>query len=367
MKKYRNTILTLLANLSLCAVVVYLFGNYCFLRTAACPHLYKEYLSGVLVLAMAYVNALLLFPRFFNGGRLRAYFSWTVVCSLAFSILEMALVFSEVYPALCEQFPGEAIRHLVHESILVFSRNAAISAIVFCACIIPFLGKQIRNRDRILLKDFSSVSAKDNDNKDITVHLNSISFFQQSQNYTKIHLADGTSLYRYGSLKQLCRLICTDYAVQISRDTIVPYGNIKGFTESYVTVKFSPDKKDIPITDQYRSSAMKEIQSHVSIRDTKRSAPKRPRKKTKGQNKKEMQIQSIIDYISEHPLCPASDIQKYRRVSAATVNRILAQLKQDGLVEYIGSRRSGGYQIVQLQEQTTQSDKNPLLVEEGES
>lgn len=138
MKKYRKTILMLLANLSLCAVVVHLFGNYCFLRTAACPHLYKEYLSGVLVLAMAYVNTLLLFPRFFNGGRLRAYFSWTVVCSLAFSILEMALVFSEVYPALCEQFPGEAVRHLVHESFLVFSRNAAISAFVFCACIIPF-------------------------------------------------------------------------------------------------------------------------------------------------------------------------------------------------------------------------------------
>ena len=347
MKKYRKTVLTLLANLLLCTVVVYLFGNNCFLRTAACPHLYKEYLSGVLVIAMVYINALLLFPLFFKDGRLKAYFLWTIVCSSAFSILEMALIFPEVFPALCGQFPGASVKHFVYESFLVFSRNAAISASVFCACVIPFLSKQIRNQDRILLKDFSSISAKGIDNKDITVHLNSISFFQQNQNYTKIHLADGTYLFRYGSLKQLCQLICTDYAVQISRDTIVPYGNIKGFSESYVTVKFPHGNKDISITEQYKSSAMKELQSHVSIREPKRSDPKHPHTKTKGLSKKELQIQSSIDYISEHPLCPASDIQKYRRVSTATVNRILAQLKQDGLIEYVGSKKTGGYRVVE--------------------
>ena len=358
MKNYRKTILTLLANLSLCAIVVYLFGNYCFLRTAACPHLYKEYLSGILILAMVYINAFLLFPLFFKEGRLQAYFLWTIACSLVFSILEMSLIFPEVYPTLREQFSGEAARHFVYESFLVFSRNTAISASVFCSCVIPFLSRQIRNHDTILLKDFSSIRAKGNDKKDITVHLNSISFFQQNQNYTEIHLTDGTRLFRYGSLKQLGQLICTNYAVQISRDTIVPYGNIKCFAESHVTVKFSPDKMDIPITDQYKSSAIKEIQYHVSIEETKRSELKNPRKKKKDLSKKEMQIQSIVDYISEHPLCPASDIQKYRRISNATINRILKQLKQDGLIEYVGSKKTGGYRAVDKQPDGINAEEN---------
>lgn len=106
---------------------------------------------------------------------------------------------------------------------------------------------------------------------------------------------------------------------------------------------------------------MKEILSHVSVGDTERSASKRPRKKTKGQSKKEIQIQSIVDYISEHPLCPATEIQKYRRVSSATVNRILAQFKAEGIVEYIGSRRSGGYQLVEHRGQTPPPEQNSPL------
>jgi hypothetical protein len=346
MRNYRKTILSLLANLLFCFVVVFLFGNYCFIRTAACPHLYKEYLSGVLALAMVYINALLIFPVLMEG-RLRAYILWNVVCTFAFSFQEMAMVFPDVFPNLHYQFPDEAVKHFVFESFLVFLRTAAISASVFCVQVIPFLSKQIQNRDKILLKDFSSISAKDNDNKELTVHLNSISFFQQNKNHTQIYLADGSNLLRYGSLKRLCQLICADYAVQISRDTVVPYGNIKSFTESYVSVKFSPDKMDLFVTDQYKSSALKNLQNHVSIRETKQSEKKQPHRKTTCQSKKELQMQSIIDYISEHPLCPASDIQKYRRISTATVNRILAQLKQDGLIEYVGSKKTGGYRVVE--------------------
>lgn len=30
-----------------------------------------------------------------------------------------------------------------------------------------------------------------------------------------------------------------------------------------------------------------------------------------------------------------------------SLNRILAQLKQDGLIEYVGSKRTGGYRVVE--------------------
>ena len=35
------------------------------------------------------------------------------------------------------------------------------------------------------------------------------------------------------------------------------------------------------------------------------------------------------------------------QVSLSTVNRILAQLKADGLIEYAGSKKTGGYRTVE--------------------
>ena len=34
-------------------------------------------------------------------------------------------------------------------------------------------------------------------------------------------------------------------------------------------------------------------------------------------------------------------------LSVATVNRILKQLKQDGLIEYVGSKKTGGYRVTE--------------------
>ncbi|MBR6174062.1 MAG: MarR family transcriptional regulator [Bacteroidales bacterium] len=57
--------------------------------------------------------------------------------------------------------------------------------------------------------------------------------------------------------------------------------------------------------------------------------------------------QMVLSFISEHPDCKGSDIADHLHVSLSTVNRILAQLKAEGLVEYVGSKKTGGYQAVE--------------------
>ena len=55
-------------------------------------------------------------------------------------------------------------------------------------------------------------------------------------------------------------------------------------------------------------------------------------------------VHIVAEFISDHPGCKGSDIAEHFHVSLTTVNRILAQLKAEGLVEYVGSKKTGGYQ-----------------------
>ena len=64
-------------------------------------------------------------------------------------------------------------------------------------------------------------------------------------------------------------------------------------------------------------------------------------------NQRKQQRDILLEYIRKHPNCSATDIKKNRRISQSTVNRILAQLKKEGLIEYVGSKKTGGYKVVE--------------------
>ena len=356
MKNHVRILLIVVGHFFFALVVVLLFGNFCFLRTTACPHLYKEYLSGVLVVALCYVNAFLLFPKLFEEGRMTEYLAWTFVGVLLSSFVEMAMILPDTFPTLNEQFPHSyALRIACTETFFVFMRNIAISSGVFCIKAIPFFYKQTLDRDRTLLYDFNTIRAKDSNNQKTTIHISAISFCQQKQNYNIIHLLNGNILFRYGSLGQLSNLICPDYAIQVSRDTIVTYGSIVNFSASEVTVKLQTNYMSFTVSEKYMDSVLKQGQLHVLNQENDKSETLK-KNNAKHDGRKKNSAQGILNYIAAHPDCPASDIQRYRRISPSTVNRILKQLKDEGLIEYVGSKKTGGYRICQkstAQDQTS--------------
>lgn len=55
----------------------------------------------------------------------------------------------------------------------------------------------------------------------------------------------------------------------------------------------------------------------------------------------------IYFYIKLYSGCKLKEIATEMNLSVATVNRILKQLKQDGLIEYVGSKKTGGYRVTE--------------------
>jgi len=54
----------------------------------------------------------------------------------------------------------------------------------------------------------------------------------------------------------------------------------------------------------------------------------------------------IYDFIKKNPLVKTADIELFNNKSKATIERYLKILKDNGLIEYIGSDKTGGYKVV---------------------
>jgi predicted HTH transcriptional regulator len=75
---------------------------------------------------------------------------------------------------------------------------------------------------------------------------------------------------------------------------------------------------------------------------------KKKKKKTKtkvlsANNEKTKEVHQLI---ADNPEISAVKISEQTFISQSTVNRVLAQLKKEGLIEYVGSKKTGGYRVV---------------------
>ena len=66
MNNQRSTFSHLMTHALIAAILVMFFGNFCRMRTIAWPCLYKEYLSGVLVVVLPFLNIYVIYPRFYR-------------------------------------------------------------------------------------------------------------------------------------------------------------------------------------------------------------------------------------------------------------------------------------------------------------
>ncbi len=335
-----------------CICLILFFGRNCILRQAAFQHIYKEYLSGIAVLFIVYINRLVLFPKLYAKARSLEYILATFFSVLVAFLFEMALVAPEIMDYMHSLYPSHKIlTYLTMDGFFVFLRDLSFALASFSLQAFLYYKGLNQNKDSTLLKEFHRLETYsiDKSNKKALVLLGDISYCKQVKNYTRVHLIVGNSLIRYGTLKELTELLNESYAVQVSRSIVIPYSSIVDYNKSGVMVKSTPENIMISYSDIFATHAYELVAKHVRKNEKgvcgtlqKRTAKPRTAKPNKPQ-----QSDILYAFISEHPGCSAAEIKKNRSISLSTVNRILADLKKEGLIEYVGSKKTGGYRTVE--------------------
>lgn len=370
MKVKQKTILNWTLHILFCVSLVFFFGNFCILRPADCQHIYKEYLSGFFVLFIVYINRFVLFPNFYAKAKYWKYVLLTFTTTLLAFVFEMILVAPDIAYSTSEQFPlHSTIAYMAMDGFFVLLRDLSFATITFSVTAFPYYKNLNKNKDYVMLTEFQRIEAGaiGKSSKKILIPLDDVSFCKQERNYTRIFLSDGQSCIRYGTFKNFTELLNDSYAVIVNRNTVVPYSNVVSYNTSGVVVKSIPENTIISFSDHYAAHAYELMSIHVQKPKKEISLSNVPKKHITNprtiHKKKQPQSEILYAYISEHPGCSASEIKKNRSLSQSTVNRILADLKKEGRIEYVGSKKTGGYYLVNIPQESEVA--GPVLQEEA--
>ena len=351
------------------AFVLRVFGLYSILRPAAYGAYYKEYLSAVFVILTCFLNYFVLFPFLYKKRKFLLYALLTFISILITVTAEEILVYPQV---------SETIRQIGALTMREFSFLITSSLFVRDTCFIGFfflislLEDALRENREIndsLKKINSLIIAKRNNskgdkNETITIPIKDIVYSQQKENYTYLFTTDGNNYNRNGSLSGFAKQLGEKLVVRISRSVLVFYNHIHSFDDNTVYVEFPNNEGmvGLEISDAYKDRAMKLLNKHISIpsftnektgESEANKMPSTESSETLDENvfstptKEKANIQLFLDYIQAHPGCKGSEIEVHFRVSLSTVNRILRQLREEGLIEYTGSKKTGGYRVVE--------------------
>jgi hypothetical protein len=337
----------------LCIAVVLFFGNFCVLRPLDFQHPYKEYLSGVIVLAMVFVNMLLIFPTCYKNGYLGRYLLLSALSIVAAFLAEMLMIIGDVFPQMASQFSHRAaMAYLAVDGLYVLLRDFSFALTVSMAQVALYYRQRFADSETLIFQKFKKIEVEDlNSHNVVLVGITDIAYVMQKKNYTFLLLSNGKELRRHGSLKSISRLLCPQYAAQVSRKCLVVYASVKAYSPTRVFVKTSREDIVLPLSEKYCDEALELFGQHVSKNSADTRRRTWPDDSSVAREKNGPYRTTILNFIKKKPGCSAGEIKKNRRFSQSTVNRILAQLKKEGLVEYQGSKKKGGYYVVERGEE----------------
>ena len=371
MSDKKRIILKSIAWMSFSTVILVVFNFYSVLRPITYEAQYKELVAGCILLLLCSLNYFILYPYLFERRRYLFYVLATFFSIVLATFLEVVLV----YPQICDfivrinyVFPQ---KYFTVMTVLIFLRDACFVVFFFLFNLLESAYKE--NKDVIVLlqntNELMVVRTEDKENALVTVRLADIAYCQQNENYAYLYLADGTKVYRNCSLKSLYEQLTPSRVVRISRKVIVFYRHIVSYDNCsvYVNVSNNDTPRVLEITNTFRQQALQLLNKHclaaknqqakpiseVTImdevqRDYRSQQEEDDSVQANGLSEGDPQIaQQVLAFIREHPGCKNPDISKLFRISQSTVSRILAQLKKEGLIEYVGSKKTGGYKVVE--------------------
>ena len=320
----------------------------------------KEYIIGLLPLALFYGNMFVLFPQLFLKERLFAYIASVTLCLLASTGAELAWIYPQIEPALVGLFGDEAAKNLFAYYLpLIFLRNSGFVLFSFVLCDIRHqtaLKKKYENR----LKEIAGeVDILKTENTSELAKIQDILYCLQSKNVTWVTMSGGNFYTRYGSLKTMKKLLGEDLLIEVSKGLFVMQDKIHSFDETSITIRDSVQDKLYPF--EWGAGFFENARQKLSVRPSQEatetvlgSTPEKTnslssssanRKHLTAVFKKHQNLRPVYSFIRRHPDCKASEISSSLQIPTGTLNRTLKQLRNENLIEYSGSKKTGGYRV----------------------
>lgn len=398
MEHQNVTVGKILANVVLCVVMIVLFGTNSIIRPLAVGAIYKEYIVGGIVIAMFYSNIFFSYNRLYLKGEITKYLLVSLFCVLATVILELSIIYPQIVTDHFASYDRHYItQYLVVYFFLLFFRDLGIYFVSFGICNVihqyrlnAIYEQHLREvRDEIfvekeVVKEISPEENLDNgstmpssiSSKEDCQHMeestaqqvipssgftkiSNILYLEQFKNSTLLHTIEESICLRNSTLKKTMSIIGIDNLIRVSKSMAIMKKYLYSFDDLNVKLK-NPRNNNIITLDwgpNYCSQALpllKEMEHMKMETDSNLTENHQNQKIMTSWNVPDLlrhdKINQIYFYISQHPGCKLSEISHALKIPIPTINRILRRLKAEGLIEYVGSKKTGGYQAVERKE-----------------
>ncbi len=349
----RNIFLILSSHLLFCAAVILVFGNSCRLRPAAFPCLYKEYLSGVIVLAAYYAVLFLYFSVCFRRNSPALFAVLMFLTVLLASTGEMILVYPQISHMLFLQLgPDTARRYILNSCLFVLARDSGFAMFAFMSGLIQYQSWRLWQKDRTLFTHHRQVEVDKDVNSSDLVDVSDICYCEQNSNYTRIYTKDGKHHDRRCTMDLISDILSETDIVRISRKHLVRHDAIASYNKTSVNIRSGKDTPpvNIKIPRRRADEVIQRIQSYEAAKKIEKFEATVESSNPDGQHDKPVlnkQKVKIYKYVSQHPNCTVKEIRKQVKLSPNLLYRYISVLKQQGLIRHVGSNKTGGYVAVE--------------------
>ena len=177
-----------------------------------------------------------------------------------------------------------------------------------------------------------------------------ICYITQNQNYNTFVTTEGKKYTKRGTLNDIYDLLGENHYVKISRSTIVRLKCIDSIHNDIIELNMYQNTEDphLQISPSFSSTAVPRITKFLKERDYERSVSETSEPKPNHiLQKLPRKAQDIRHYIANHPNCKLNDIVSGTQIPKSTITRYLKEMQDKGLIEYTGSKKTGGYRVTE--------------------
>lgn len=356
--KNLKTVVIILLNVLFCAITLWYFSRNAFLRPYA-GSAFKECLACLLLLGSLYINYFLLYPKLYHKYPSIIYWLVLVLMAIVTSTLDMAIAYPYIKERNAEviEFVG-AFNFIEQSLIALFGRNLAFNLFPFLFRERQHYQQSLEKEVKIVYRDVRMLDVVDEHNDIQLVPIEDIFYCHQQGNFTEIHTVQNRKYTRLGSMRHLEQLFGEEDFIRLTATVLVPFRYVESCQGDMVVMqKMSWEneatafKLEAKTKEGIAQRIMESLQSEIVETSDENipEEPVRPKAKRKPATPPEEKINEVLSCIEKYPNCNSADIIAETGFSQSTVERCLYELKKQGRVEYVGSKKTGGYLLVKTQ------------------